>query len=263
MKMHLVPSPTKHVALKRYRKEEFPVFQTVFESTHEDSALLPFAQEPDAAETAVVIQNLSHKDVTALRYRWVIADANGKSGNSVASSDSYMIDIYRPVIAPGSRLLITQIGMVDEAQLNPVLASVSGIGSGGWPLLDDKAEEVRFRIDLVLFSDGEIAGSDPDDFATQLQFRKRAADYVAQQIRSANAEGRDVMPVLTALRDVPRARTDQMARLIAEFSGIDIRRSVLQFDPLDMKAVTLRYLENRPRVAKVLSPMTLPPEIDR
>ncbi len=239
MEFALISSPSNKIALARYRKQEFPAFRSVFESADESSALSAFAQ-PGAAETAVVLHNLSGKDVTALRYRWVVSDAHGKSGKRVASNDSYMVDIYRPVIAPGSKLLVTQTGMVDEVQLTPTLSGVSGIGSGGWPSLDYLAEEAWFQLDFILFSDGEIAGPDPDDFATELQLRKRAADYVAQQIRSANAEDRDVTPVLAALRDVPRARTDHLARLIAEYARIYLRRSVLHFDSLDMQEVTLK-----------------------
>lgn len=49
-------------------------------------------------------------------------------------------------------------------------------------LLDDVIE-LSFEIQLVLFADGEIAGPDPDGFATELPCRKPAAEFVAEQIR--------------------------------------------------------------------------------
>jgi hypothetical protein len=62
---------------------------------------------------------------------------------------------------------------------------------------------LRFEIDMLLFADGELAGPDTDKFAAELRGRKPAAEFVAKQIRLAEAEGRDVTPVLSALAEIP------------------------------------------------------------
>jgi hypothetical protein len=49
-------------------------------------------------------------------------DASGQSRSSTSSSDSYAVDIFRPVALPGSRHLITPSGSVSQASLNLILA---------------------------------------------------------------------------------------------------------------------------------------------
>jgi hypothetical protein len=91
--------------------------------------------------------------------------------------------------------------------------------------------EVTFEIQLVVFID-EIAGPDPDDFAIELQGRKLAAEFVAKQIRLAQAEGRDVTPVLNALAQAPAS--DYLRHMNRKMGSID------------MAEAKLRFLENRP-----------------
>ena len=102
--------------------------------------------------------------------------------------------------------------------------------------------EVWFGIDLLLFADGELAGSDPDRFALELQCRKRAADFVTQQIRAAASEGREAVPVLAALRDVPHLHDDALARTVSHFARESLRRPAHAFE------AALEYLESRPEL---------------
>src|ERR1700691_5221079 len=99
-----------------------------------------------------------------------------------------------------------------------------------------------------MFADGEIAGTDPDHYGLELQLRKRAATYIAEQVRTANAEKRDVTPILTALRDIPHLHNDHLARLVADYARTYLRRSVMRMGALDMKEVALRHLENQPEL---------------
>ena len=50
-----------------------------------------------------------------------------------------------------------------------------------------------------------MAGPETNRFAAELLCRKPAAEFVARQIRSAQADGRDVTPVLSALDKIPSA----------------------------------------------------------
>lgn len=88
---------------------------------------------------------------------------------------------------------------------------------GGGQLLPDIGE-LSFEIHLVVFDDGEIVGPDPDRFDRELRCRKLAAEFVAKRIRLAEAEGRDVTPVLSALASAPMMRGDHMARWISRYS---------------------------------------------
>ena len=247
MRLKLIPSPSDDVALTPYRDGDFPTFRKIFEEMQHDSPLRPFAQNPKAAETAIVIENRSEKEMTALRYRWTFVDAEGKTRKNIASNDSYKVDVYRPVISPESRILVTQIGCVSEAQIDHVLAGGGFLATGSRLYRDYPAVEVEFQIEFVMFADGEIAGTDPDHFAAELQFRKRAAMYVAQQIRAANTDGRDPTPVLTALRDIPHVRDDLPARLVADYARTSLMQ---QIGSPDMKEGPLRHLENRPELPK-------------
>ncbi|QHN04763.1 hypothetical protein FTO74_16405 [Granulicella sp. WH15] len=249
MRLLIVPSPSDYILLVRYRAEDFPVFEKIFEEPGEDSALRPFAQDADAAGTAVVIENRAEKEVTALRYRWIFVDAQGNNRKRTASSDSYTVDVYRPVLSSGSRLLVTQTGSVQESVLNHALAGGGTIGAGSTSSVDCQAAEVSFQIDFIMFEDGEIAGSDLDGYGSELQLRKRAAAHVAQQIRSANAENRDAALVLAALQNVPRRPDDHLARLVADYARTYLRRSTMKMG-FDMKETTLRHLENRPELPK-------------
>lgn len=65
---------------------------------------------------------------------------------------------------------------------------------------------------MLLFADGELAGLDAEKFAVKLACRKPAAEFVAKQIRLAQAENRDVIPLLSALAEAPYLRDDFLAK---------------------------------------------------
>lgn len=247
MRLKLIPSPSDYVALTPYRDGDFPTFRKIFEEMQHDSPLRHFAQNPKAAETAMVIENRSEKEITALRYRWTFVDAEGKARKKTTASDSYKVDVYRPVISSESRILVTQIGSVNETLIDHLVAGGGFIATGSTLYRDDQAVEVEFQIEFVMFADGEIAGTDPDHYGAELQFRKRAAMYVAQQIRAANTDGRDPTPVLTALRDIPHFRDDLPARLVADYAR---KYLIFQMGSPDMKEGPLRHLENRSELPK-------------
>jgi hypothetical protein len=97
---------------------------------------------------------------------------------TISSGDGYGVDVFRPVAAPGSRHLISPSASVDEALLKPIeavgvlIASVRG-GKHAWA----DVVELTFEIQFLLFADGEIAGPDPDQYAAELQCRKRGAEF--------------------------------------------------------------------------------------
>jgi hypothetical protein len=224
----------------------------------EDSPLRYFTRDPAEIPLTLVLENRSDKAITGLRYRWRELNVSGKARNHMVSSDSYFVDVFRPVAAPGSRHLIGPSGSIDEAMLDHVQAGGGFIGGkiSGTMRPPPQIVEVTFEIDLIVFEDGEIAGPDPDRFAVELQCRKRAAEYVARQVRLADAEERDAMPVISALAEIPHIGRpghgpyDPMVHMTVTFAREYLRRVQHKIGELDMREVELRRLENRPELPK-------------
>ena len=82
MRFTIVPSPTPEVALTQYDGVLFPKFKPLF-MPFDDTPLRHLRHNPDDAATAVVLENRSPKEITALRYRWRSFDSQGKAQNNV------------------------------------------------------------------------------------------------------------------------------------------------------------------------------------
>ena len=257
-RLNIVPSPATEVALTPYDGAAFPKFRQVFDA-NESSPLSRLAREPQEASVTVVLENRSVKAITGLAYRWVTVDQSGRSQPRSVFSDSYMVDVYRAVAEPGSRLLVTPSGMLHEALIDHVLGGGGCIGAGTRPRPLDNIAEVTFEIDFILFADGEISGADPDRRAIELQCRKPAAEFVAKQIRRAMEEHRDVEPVLSALAEIPslgslhhlgRGRNDPTVLWIKHYAQDYLRHVKRNNDRINWAEARLRSLENRPTLPK-------------
>jgi hypothetical protein len=256
--LNVVPSPSSQVVITPFDAALFPNFKPLFVTQSEDSPLRYFARDPAEIPFTLVLENRSEKAITGLRYRWRKLDASGKIRNHTISSDSYLIDVFRPVAAPRSCHLIGPSGSLDEAMLDHAQAGggfIGGkIGATIRPL--PAVVEVIFEIDLIVFEDGEIAGPDPDRFAAELQCRKRAAEFIARQVRLADAEGRDATLVISALAEIPHIGRaghgpyDPMVHMIMTFAREYLRRVQHKIGELDIDKVALRQLENRPELPK-------------
>ena len=256
--LKVVPSPSSQVAITLFEGNLFPKFKLLFERQSEDSPLRYFARDPAELPLTLVLENRSEKPITGLSYRWRKLDESGKVRNHTASSDSYFVDVFRAVAEPGSRHLIGPSGSLDEAMLDYVLAGGPCVmaRTGGSQDHDYEIVEVTFEIDLVVFADGEIAGPDPDKFAALLQSRKPAAEFVARQVRLADAEGRDAMPVISALAEIPhlgRPRHgpyDPLVHNTVNFAREYLRRVQHTTSERNLREAELRRLENRPELPK-------------
>jgi hypothetical protein len=254
------PSPSDQVVLGRFEAALFPKFRIVFEGPWHGRSLEFLAQPPDEAERAVVMQNRADKDITALRYDWLMTGEDGKVTKHTVSSDSYMVDVYHPVLKVGDRKLICRGGAVDESLLDHLLG---GGGIMGGNLLGAaqsrfsvEVVSLRLDIDMLLFADGEIAGLDISKFAAELQSRKPAAEFVAKQIRLAQAEGRDVTPVLSALVEIPclgrlgQAQGDPRVHWTRHYAREYLQAAGRKIGDVDMREARLRHLESRPALPK-------------
>jgi hypothetical protein len=257
MQLAVLPSPSPAVVLHRYDAAAFPAFAPVFEIIADSSPLRYFARDPQEASISLVLENRSDKAITAWRYQWVATNASGERRAHISSGDSYGVDVFRPVAAPGSRHLISPSASIDEASLKQIhaggvlIASVRG-GKRSWA----DAVEITLEIQFLLFADGEIAGPDPGRYAAELQCRKRGAEFIAKQIRLADAEGRDVTPVLSALAAAPslgglgRAQGDPLFHWVRHYAKDFLRGMHRKPGEFDMREAKLRHLENRPNLPK-------------
>jgi hypothetical protein len=258
MQFKIVPSPCPDLVLTRYDATLFPQFKPIFDKQDETSPLRHLAVDPEEAALALVLENRSAKAITALRWRWLKADASGSIRNNTCSSDSYTVDVFRAVVEPGSRRLISPSANLDEATIDHVLRGGGLVGSkvrGARPFLENVAE-LTFEIDLVLFDDGEIAGPDPEKYALELNCRKPAAEFVAKQIRLADAEGRDVTPVLSALVELPNflypgyGKHSSQIYWIRHYAQQYSSRLQHHIGGVNAHEAGLRHLENRPTLPK-------------
>jgi hypothetical protein len=107
---------------------------------------------------------------------------------------------------------------------------------------------LAFVVDMLMFADGEIVGPDDGKFAGELRCRRRAAEFVAKQVRPAEAESRDVTPVLSAPAEFPILNDplyppgDFITRWIRQHAS-QYLRAVHHSDDF-LRAATLRRLEN-------------------
>ena len=149
-------------------------------------------------------------------------------------------------------MLINPSGAINESLLEHVKRGGGNFGSGhsGGPRDFYDSDAMVFSIDLVLFADGEIAGPDPDRYCAELRCRKPAAEFVAKQIRSADAEGRDPAPVLKALAEIPRDKNDVLVEWVHTYARQYLTAAASPNSQIERKAGTLRHLESRPQLPR-------------
>ena len=242
MEFTISPSPSPAIVLSLYDRKRFPKFQALFEPTEKDGMWRLLVQPPEEAGRAVVVENQSTKDLTALRCRWVMTTATGKTTEHTSSSDSYQADIYHPVLKPQDRKLICFSTAVDESFLDHLARGGGGFAiGGGRRQLPSGTTSLRLEIEMLLFADGELAGAQTDKYALELQCRKPAAEFIAKQIRLAEAENRDITPVLSALNEMPYLRDDILAHWVRRYASYYLTHS-----SDEQKRAALRHLENRP-----------------
>ena len=251
--LRIAASPSQDIVLTPYEGSVFPKFKQLFEVSL--SPPLSFlALDPAEAPTALVLENRSSRAVTSLCYRWIAVDSSGKESAHRVTSDSYMVDVYRPVVEALGRRLITQSKVVDESMIDHIAAGggFAGVGIGGSRRFYGDSAQLTFQIDFVLFEDGEIAGPDPEHYGLSLQCRKRGAEFVARQIRLARAENHDVAPVLAALVDIPHfgnlhhAQGDRMVQWTQYYARQSLHR--IRNESLPGLESWLKHLENRPEI---------------
>jgi hypothetical protein len=256
MELTLCVSPSPEIALSCYDSVLFPKFRSIFEGSQSQSPLRLLVREPQEANTAVVMENRSDRDITALRYCWVVADEDGSEKKHTVSADSYMVDVYHPVLGRGDRKLISWSTTVDESLIDHVLRGGGYIGATFYSPHVDPINSLRFELDFVLFMDGEIAGPDKDRYAVQLRCRKPAAEFVAKQIRLAESKGRDVTPVLSAITEIPHignlrpAQGDLLVYWIKKYAGDYLGTVRHNIGTVNSPEAKLRHLENRPVLPK-------------
>lgn len=252
MEFSIDPSPSEQVVFSHYDPVTFPKFRIVFERTGKNDEIQVLAQPPEEADTAIVMENRSDKEVTALKYNWVLIGGDGDVKMQTVSLDSYVTNFYRALLRPKERMLITRVGTVDEAVIDHVQGGGGAI-SAGISFRDHHADvaSLRFQVDMLLFADGEITGPDTGKFALEMRQREIAAEYVARHIRLAESEGRDVTPVLSAVEEIAM-RTDPLLKWVRQYAQQYLR--AMHHGTENMHEAILSQLENHPKLPKFYRP---------
>ncbi|HKV93153.1 MAG TPA: hypothetical protein VJW20_11460 [Candidatus Angelobacter sp.] len=253
--MKICPSPAADVVLTQYSEASFPLFSAFIAGLDASSPLRSLVSDPKELAVSVVLENRSQQAITGLRYRWGVLDQSGNRRNRICSNDSYLVDVYQPILEPASRQLISPSGSLNESLIEHARAG-GGVIGGFIKSNMERLLPTTFDIDLIVFADGEIAGPDPDHFAAELKCRKPAAEFVARQIRLAADEGRDVAPVLSALWMIPslsshgHGKPDPLVYWTKHYARQYLGYLRRKAGDLDMREAGLRHLENRPVLPK-------------
>ena len=222
MRFKILPSPSANIALRHYREGDRAAFHFLSDALPGNSPLQRIADHSSDFSTAIIFENRSEKEITALRYCWSMRDATARLESTRVEVTATKLTSIVLLRFSQSRQLLSVSGRldVDQGLYDHVLAGggVMGAGASAGGPFSDATEEVTFEIELVVFADGEIAGPDPNQYAVELQGRKRAAEYVAKHVRLAKLEERDPIPVVAALRDMPHLRSEVLAHLVSEYA---------------------------------------------
>jgi len=251
LQLNIAESPSADLSIEKYSPERFPEFQDLFAERDWEAKhpLQHLRRKPNEDQVSLVLKNTSSRDVTILAFRWKFPETPGRTSVRRHASSSYGVNVFRPIIAAGEKLLISPLSeSVQESLLAHVKAGGGTIGvhfsSNRDPELPEEGE-IGFALDLAGFDDGEIAGLDPDRYAAKVQGRKRAAEYVARQIRGAMDENRDPRPVLQALTELPHRRDDYFLSSVQWFARDYMRAR--DFPPPEIRLSNMETLLGPPR----------------
>ena len=116
MRVKILPSPSANIALRHYREGDREALHFLSDALPGNSPLQHIADHSNDFSTAIIFENRSEKEITALRYCWSMRDSNDKIRTHTGGSDSYQVDVYRPVALPKSKQLLSLSGRLDVDQ---------------------------------------------------------------------------------------------------------------------------------------------------
>jgi hypothetical protein len=247
LRLNILESPSPELSVERYSPDYFSEFQDLFPTKEfpETHPLRLLLRKPYEEQVSVVLQNKSPKSITVLAFHWIFPETPDHSSIRKYASNSYHVEVFRPVLAAGAKMLASPLSENAEESVLTHIKAGGGVIAGFFrssrdPILPDDGE-IGFVLDLVGFEDGEIAGPDPDRYAATVQGRKRAAEYVVRQISRAQSENRDPAPVLKALLELPLRKDDQFIASVKSFS-----REYLSPGDVPRQQLRLQRMENLP-----------------
>ena len=230
------------VTVVRYDAATHAAFREIFDEPTDANAVLQHLARPnEESGLALVLHNVADRPLAALQYVWTTTDEKGQTRTRRHSSHSYNVSVYRPVIPAGNRLLITPETMVEESVLEHVRKGGGILGSGGGSRMRGGAPivEWHFELSVVIFEDGEIVGPDTHRLVVQLHCEHRAAEYIDEQIRLAEEQGRDARPVLEALKAFPLFNHEMMAEAVERAASFALHAPFGKISRASMRRVPL------------------------
>lgn len=116
--------------------------------------------------TCFWLRNSSALPIVGLAVRWVYVDSEGKQTSDTLSQDALSDERQQPVVAPGSRTLVTTLGIVPDWVLFGDKGFCGGLAGSG--LMDDR-RVVEAQLDCIILGDGELIGPDESGLVAHIE----------------------------------------------------------------------------------------------
>jgi hypothetical protein len=193
-KVTIAPSPDPKVVI-------IPIDQS---GSAEAEAMFS-GQFASLASTSFFISNQTGQPIWAIYVRCIAKNSAGWSPTAFVMLDSFAHPNPRPVLQPGSRVLIIAPGKsISENSLVHVsgtpLATILAQGALGW-FKNLSPITVDISIDSIIFGNGEVEGPDTENFIEELPNRKLAADSVLAAINAGDSAQLSAMAAQTVKTD--------------------------------------------------------------
>src|ERR1700730_17671745 len=132
MRVNILPSPSANIALRHYREGDRTAFHFLSDALPSNSPFQHIADHSSDFSTAIIFENRSEKEITALRYCWSMRDSNGKIRTHMCGFDSYKVEGPPTVARPLSKRLLSVSGRVDfdQSLYDHVLVGGGVMGAG-------------------------------------------------------------------------------------------------------------------------------------
>jgi hypothetical protein len=146
---------------------------------------------------SAVVTNVSARPIEAMVLRWTAAREKPRPSNRI--SDGFMNPPYRPVLAPGDRLLATRGMNLREDLPERFVAMSAGTG-----VEFADATHVQLDVDSVVLDDGSVTGDDRFGIVQHLRSRHQVIAELMEQCEAGLAIGRPVEEVAAAYENTYR-----------------------------------------------------------
>jgi hypothetical protein len=155
LRLNILESPSPELSVERYSPDYFSEFQDLFPTKEfpETHPLRLLLRKPYEEQVSVVLQNKSPKSITVLAFHWIFPETPDHSSIRKYASNSYHVEVFRPVLAAGAKMLASPLSENAEESVLTHIKAGAGVIAGFFrssrdPILPDDGE-IGFVLDLV------------------------------------------------------------------------------------------------------------------